>query len=317
MRRTVFFLLLFLLSCGENLRGQYNDPPRRLHALKMSESELTFEELNALITETNIALTKAHQEQLKMKPYVCLRENEWKIRPGTARQLEAHDQTYQWVALGPSRSESEAYGGDLKAQFDHIFTDVQQTTEKANALFAKLLEADARLKREPNRKILYSITFSLGLAVVLTVRPLLSALEKAAASPARCSWKPFHDHIQWMKNLVGQVEREYLSLGLNAMQRIGFQKSELFTYRLMYDIAMKTGAAREKCLKLDDVDPMFRTTAHLWCGYMHMEQNEQDLATEHLEEARTTATGTAAAYIEEQLEFLRRKHSLLRIQKVN
>lgn len=317
MRRLIFLLLLLPFSCGENLRGQYNDPPRRMHALRMAESDLTMDELNTLITETNEALAQAHREQLKVKPYVCLRGDEWKIRAGTARQLESHDETYQWVALGPSRSESEAYGGELKAQFDHVFTDVRQTTEKANALFGKLLEADARLKREPSRKILHSVTFSLGLAVVLTVRPLLSVFEKTAAEPARCSWKPFQDHIQWMKNLVAQVDREYLSLEMKAMAQIGFQKSELFIYRLMYDIAMKTGAAREKCLNLDGVDRLFRSTAHLWCGYMHMELGENDLAAEHFEEARSTAAGAAAAYAEEQLEFLRRKNPPLKIQKVN
>ncbi len=317
MRRLVFILLPFLLSCGENLRGQYNDPPRRLHALKMAENELTVEELNTLITETNAALAQAHQEQLKPKPYVCLKEAEWKIRPATARQLEKTDEVYQWVALGPSRSESEAYGGELKAEFDHVFTDVRQTLERAQALYSRLLEADARLRREPDRKILHAITFSLGLAVVLSVRPLLSAFERTAQPPANCSWKPFHDHIQWMKNLVGQVDRECLTLELKAMQRLGFQKSELFTYRLMYDIAMKTGAAREKCLKLDDVDRQFRAAAHIWCGYMHMEAGEADLAAEHLEEARNTATGAAAAYVEEQLEFLRRKNPPLRMKKVN
>ncbi|MBU1068746.1 hypothetical protein KJ975_04175 [Myxococcota bacterium] len=317
MRYFLLFLLVFTCACGENLRGQYNDPPGRLRTPKMADKDLSLDELNTLITESNILLAEAHQSQYKAKPWVCIPEKEWKIRTSTSRHLEKEEKSYQWVALGPQRSESEAYGGELKAEFDHIFTDIEKTIEKTNAIYSRAMEVTARVKREPSRKILHQISFSLGIATVLSMRPMLAALELAQRSPQRCSWKPFAEHIRWMKSLMETMNKDYLTPELQAMRQMGFQKSEMFVYQLMFDIALKTGAAEEKCTKLETVDKAFRPTAHLWCGFMDIERNQPDLAREHFEDAKEGAQGAAAAYIEDQLSFLNRKSPALRVKKVN
>jgi len=318
MRHLFSFLILLLpLACGENLRGQYNDPPGRLRSPRMAEQDLTLEELNALITESNILLAEAHQGQLKPKPWICIPEKEWKIRASTSSHLEKNEKNYQWVALGPQRSESEAYGGELKAEFDHVFTDIEKTIEKTNAIYAKAMDITARVKREPHRKILHQISFSLGIATVLSVRPTLAALELSEKSAQRCSWKPFAEHVRWMKGLLATMDTEYLKPALAQMRQVGFQKSELFVYQLMYDIALKTGGAEEKCTKLEGVDKLFRPTAHVWCGFMDLERNQPDLAREHFEDAKEGALGAAAAYIEDQLAFITRRAPAVRVKKVN
>jgi len=314
--RHLFILFLFTCACGENLRGQYNEPPGRLRTPKMADKDLAIDELNTLITESNILLSEAHQGQLKSKPYICIPDKDWKIRASTSQHLEKQDKSYQWVALGPQRSESEAYGGDLKAEFDHVFTDIEKTIEKTNHLYSRAMEVTARVKREPSRKILHQIAFSLGIATVLSVRPMLAALELAQKSPQRCSWKPFAEHIRWMKNLMENMNKEFLTPELHAMRQVGFQKSEMFVYQLMFDIALKTGAAEEKCTKLEAVDKVFRPTAHLWCGYMDIERGQPDLAREHFEDAKEGAQGLFAAYIEDQLAFLNRKSPAIRVKKV-
>jgi len=318
MRHVFLSLVLLLpLACGENLRGQYNDPPGRLRTPRMADQDLTVDELNSMITEANILLAEAHREQFKPKPWICIPEKDWKIRASTSQHLEKHDKSFQWVALGPQRSESEAYGGELKAEFDHVFTDVEKTIEKTNAIYARAMETTARVKREPHRKILHQIAFSLGVATVLSVRPTLAALELAQSGAQRCSWKPFAEHMRWMKSLLSTMDTEFLKPALHAMRQAGFQKSEMFVYQLMYDIALKTGEAEEKCTKLEVVDKLFRPTAHIWCGYMDLERNQPDLAREHFEDAKEGATGAAAAYIEDQLAFITRKVPTLRVKKVN
>lgn len=312
-------LLIFLqlaISCGENLRGQYNDPPGRLRTPRMAEQDLTVDELNTLITETNIILEESFRKQLRPKAYVCIPEEKWQIRAATARHLERGEKRYQWVALGPARSESEAYGGELKAEFDHIFHDIENTIEKANGLYARAMEVSARVKREPSRKLLHQVSFSLGLATVLAVRPLLAALEQAEKSPEGCSWKPFREHIQWMKNLVSTMDSDFLKPALQAMKQAGFQRSELLVYSLIHAVTVKNGEAGEQCAKLDRVDRSLRHIAHYWCGYLQLERNQPDLALEHFEDAKDGAQGLMATYIEEKMAFIKRKSPAIHVKKV-